>query len=131
MNIEEIAIRLSQQISPDGWLCGSDPVIEYTHALLAELSKDDMPFGYYENGRWSVNVDGGPDKYRKRKEYCGPLFTRPANTAEIEQRVAEALLIAVGEIKCVGQEGLHDFTALNIQAQVLNILISGKWREYL
>ena len=36
------------------------------------------PFGYYENGRWSIVTDGGPDKWRARKEYTGPLYTHPA-----------------------------------------------------
>lgn len=41
--IDEIALNLSQQVSPDGWLCGSDPVLEFTHALLAELAKVSEP----------------------------------------------------------------------------------------
>lgn len=47
-------------------------------ALLAELAKVQEPFGYYENGRWSIVTDGGPDKWRARKEYTGPLYTHPA-----------------------------------------------------
>ena len=47
-------------------------------ALLAELANGQEPFGYYENGRWSIVTDGGPDKWRARKEYTGPLYTHPA-----------------------------------------------------
>lgn len=44
------------------------------------------PFGYYENGRFSVITDGGPDKYRERKGYQGAIYTtpQPDRTAELE-----------------------------------------------
>ena len=51
---------------------------DLAEALLAELAKVQEPFGYYENGRWSIVTDGGPDKWRARKEYTGPLYTHPA-----------------------------------------------------
>ena len=50
---------------------------DLAEALLAELAKVQEPFGYYENGRWSIVTDGGPDKWRARKEYTGPLYTHP------------------------------------------------------
>ena len=45
------------------------------------------PFGYYENGRFSVITDGGPDKYRERKGYQGAIYTtpQPDRVAELEQ----------------------------------------------
>ena len=46
-------------------------------AILNKLSAQE-PFGYYENGRWSIVTDGGPDKWRARKEYTGPLYLHPA-----------------------------------------------------
>ena len=77
--IDKIALRVATQVSPDGWgIYGPDPVIKFARALLAELAKVQDPFGYYENGRWSIVTDGGPDKWRARKKYTGPLYTRPA-----------------------------------------------------
>ena len=45
--------------------------------ILNKMSEQE-PFGYYENGRWSIVTDGGPDKWRARKEYTGPLYLHPA-----------------------------------------------------
>jgi len=41
--IEKIALNEAQKVAPDGWLCGPDPVLEFTHALLAELAKEQEP----------------------------------------------------------------------------------------
>ncbi len=49
------------------------------------------PFGYYENGRFSVITDGGPDKYRERKGYQGAIYTtpQPDRTAELEAALSK------------------------------------------
>jgi len=46
-------------------------------AILNKLSEQ-KPFGYYENGRWSIVTDDGPDKWRARRKYTGPLYTHTA-----------------------------------------------------
>lgn len=43
-------------------------------AVLEKL-KAQEPLGYYENGRFSITVDGGPDKWRERKAYRGAVYT--------------------------------------------------------
>ena len=63
------------------------------------------PFGYYENGRFSVITDGGPDKYRERKGYQGAIYTtpQPDRVAELEAalKVAKAgIEWALSNINC-------------------------------
>lgn len=80
MNKEQILAIIQGGHTTDG---------DLADALLAELAKQSEPFGYYENGRWSIVTDGGPDKWRSRKEYTGPLYTnllpQPDLVAEIER----------------------------------------------
>ena len=50
------------------------------------------PVAYHENGRWSFNSDGGPNKWRERKKYNGPLYTADAilsATKPLRDRIAE------------------------------------------
>ena len=75
--------------SPDSCSgCGADPV-------------ESEPFGYYENGRFSVITDGGLDKYRERKGYQGAIYTtpQPARVAELEA----ALKVARAALECYAE----------------------------
>lgn len=58
-------------IDPDGLAEGFARVIE--SAVLGKL-KAQKPFGYYENGRFSVTAGGGSDKWREHK---GVVYTNP------------------------------------------------------
>ena len=57
-------------------------------SAVIEKLKAQEPFGYYENGRFSITVDGGPDKWRERKAYRGAIYTHPLPPADVV-RVAE------------------------------------------
>lgn len=80
--IAEICVDISQSTSCD---------IAYARAIesaVLEKLKAQEPFGYYENGRFSITVDGGPDKWRERKAYRGAIYTHPLPPADVV-RVAE------------------------------------------
>lgn len=50
------------------------------------------PFGYIESGRYSINTDGGPNAWRKRKAYKGALYTSDqllAVAKPMEDEIAE------------------------------------------
>lgn len=90
--IDKIALRLSQQISPDGWLCGSDPVLEYTHTLLAELSKDIEPVAEVapsNNGSGIISVKWRNNDNVQRLMYGDKLFTNPAIIESLHAQLAE------------------------------------------
>lgn len=44
-------------------------------ALIEKMRKE--PFGHCEDRRVAIEVCGGPDKWRERKSYKGPIFTLP------------------------------------------------------
>ena len=96
--IDEIALRVAKdryvaQHSGTGEGINFANYAEFTHALLAELAKVQEPFGYYENGRWSIVTDGGPDKWRARKEYTGPLYTHQAPSVPEWQPIETAPML--------------------------------------
>ena len=37
--MKEVALQVAQQIAPDGWLCGSGPVLDFAERFLAALPK--------------------------------------------------------------------------------------------
>jgi hypothetical protein len=57
----------------------------YECDAIEAMRQDCEPFGYYENGRWSVSVDGGPDKWRERKAYQGPIYVSPQPLRELSR----------------------------------------------
>lgn len=84
MNVDEIALRVADRLEPRGRTYSPDHYIEFAHALLAELSKDAEPSCIVSDTGIIQNVTDRPLEPRLK------LFTCPDNTAEIEQRVAEA-----------------------------------------
>ena len=101
--------------SPDNCSgCGAGPV-------------ESEPFGYYENGRFSVITDGGPDKYRERKGYQGAIYTtpQPDRTAELEAalKVArDALIDCEGALdECRGYPITYD-TVIETIAKINEVL---------
>lgn len=48
---ESIICDEAQKVSPDGWLCGSDQVIEFAHALLKRVEAE-CEIAYYEYRTW-------------------------------------------------------------------------------
>lgn len=62
---------------------------ESAEAALAELEKQEEPLGYIENGRVSISIDGGPDMWRTRKSYCGPIYARPVPAIPALNHTAE------------------------------------------
>ena len=63
--IDEIAMAVWNETESEcDSRTGRQIITDFTHALLAELAKVQEPFGYYENGRWSIVTDGGPEGYQ-------------------------------------------------------------------
>ena len=86
--IDEIARRVWKDVCKSSSV-GESLAVKYASALLAELSKDAKPIGWW-NGKETAFFEHETDG--PVGEVNIPLFTRPipANTAEIEQRVVEA-----------------------------------------
>ncbi len=120
--IDEIALRVAEKLEPRGRTYSPDHYIEFAHALLAELSKQE-PVAYVSTDECGMaefveahfgNIDGGqlpfPDS--------APLFTHPLPVEEIEQQVAEAIA------KMINTAGTYEasFLADNV--------VGGNWREY-
>lgn len=133
--LDEIAIILAttnsecirKNVSPE-------QAVVFAHALLAELSKDVEPVAYLYQGvngnDWHNNrviarttQECGRNQYPNSWKEIGPLFTRPipANTAEIEQQVAEACISACKDSYSNG----------DMMLDAIYDLDQGKWREYL
>ena len=127
-NIDEIALKLAHRKCTIYDHVPTDMGIKYSFSehhlvdfarvlladpeLLAELSKDAEPLGTAGQlmDDYVLAKSGLPEDTL--------LFTRPANTAEIEQRVAEA---CANYIKAM----VSNRPALSEQ------LVEGKWRKYL
>lgn len=88
--IDEIALRVAEKLEPRGRTYSPDHYIEFAHALLAELSKDE-PVGWMTTGGGIAKDKAFFIELGFADRKLTPLFTRPipANTAEIDQRVAE------------------------------------------
>ncbi|MFZ2974929.1 MAG: hypothetical protein WA049_20060 [Ferribacterium limneticum] len=179
--IDEIALRVAKEM-PNGflWSEGCDhesgiiesEVIDFTHALLAELSKDarSVAWGISVEGEMCdayINKDACVSEFDRRNRLYPdtprilvelfpnpapviaseqkpvgyfyydhgllrqagdsatfdahfPLFTSPPNTADIEQRTAEACA------KLAERDHPPETTSV-----VSEMIRSGKWREYL
>jgi len=109
-------------------------LIDFAHALLAELKKDAVPRAwiYYPKGACEkyvtytnpASLDLG--KQADRIAYIEPLFTSPPSTADIEQRVAEAI------VKMIVDEYVAETDyAIGVVHVIKAKVRHGKWREYL
>ena len=133
MNIEErnnlFQIALIEHLGPSVLTGGNMSTYEIAEtmfnagcdALLAELSKEAAPVIASEQKPVAEYV--GASVIQVIADYIEPgtkLFTSPPNTAEIEQRVAEACA------KLAECDHPPETTSV-----VSEIIRSGKWREYL
>mgnify|MGYP000382589960 CR=1 FL=1 len=57
-------------------------------AWKAEIEKQE-PVGSVFQGNISFNTDGGPDNWRNRKEYSGPVFAAPVSVEKLRQALAD------------------------------------------
>ncbi len=182
MNIEEIALRVAQQ------LCSEQPpamqygvnaefTINFAHAILAELSKDAEPsFWQWQDSDYVHHFTTNPTKapeyatkyfthpapviaseqkpvaYLSRHFASGtldldiegagskdgwsaafPVFTSPPNTADIEQRVAEACA-KMADDKDVERTDycMHVYEeGEQYKSDLIADIKASKWKEYL
>ena len=126
--MKEVALQVAQQIAPDGWLCGSGPVLDFAERFLAALPKPEPSAALealedmddFARMNCSVEPIGA---YSVLKRFI--MNTEPQDTAAIEQRVAEACA------KVIRSEGIgfaDDDEELN---RIAALIDSGKWRKYL
>lgn len=117
MNIDEIALRVAEQIEQRGRTYSPDHYIDVVKLVLAELSKDAEPVAVIRNSH-QIDFIGCKDLPARTE-----LFTSPHNTVDIEQRVVEAFVMKFK--RHVGGDGefwLHELEGF---------CEDGKWREYL
>lgn len=129
MNVDEIALRVADRLEPRGRTYSPDHYIEFAHALLAELSKDAAPVIASEQKpvAWVDVIDRheGPYNFNGLELLDSGkhlLFTSPPNTADIEQRVAEACANVLERLAWRVKPASAN--------EVAEELRSGKWREY-
>ena len=126
--LDEIARRVWKDVCKSSSV-GESLAVKYASALLAELSKDAKPIGWW-NGKETAFFEHETDG--PVGEVNIPLFTRPipANTAEIEQRVVEACKKAVLsehlEYVTDSDGAIAYDNAIDYAANAIS-----KWREYL
>ena len=95
MNIKEIALKVASELDFSGPIAIS-PLpdhlyIDFAEALIAELAKQNEPIGAIQNGKFQWNTDGGPEKWRARKDFSGKLYTLPPTAEQIANETAEAI----------------------------------------
>lgn len=83
----EIALRVGRDIAQTMQLNEPEGFLEFATRLLAALPKPD-PVGNLNNGKFFWNTKGGPDKWRDRQNYDGPLYaeapiTQPASDYDL------------------------------------------------
>ena len=124
MDIKEIALKVGAQGLPiEGTahkycmldFCSKEVLIEFAEALIAEIAKQNEPIGAIQNGKFQWNTDGGPEKWRARKDFSGKLYTVPPTAEQIANETAEA----IAEY-CRNQD--HYCLATEIE--------SGAWKEF-
>lgn len=120
MNIDEIAKKVWNEVSKSSTV-GERISVKFAHALLAELSKQE-PFCWYSLRGGHVTKDSqiGKIAWPSIGYQTIPLFTSPPNTAEIEQRPAEAILKFICHRGAIGPDG-----------KLARDIAKGEWREYL
>ena len=115
MDIKEIALKL---LAKDYFrLCQEDKtfLIEFAEILIAEIAKQNEHIGTIQNRKFQCNIDGGPEKWRARKDFSGKLYTFPPTAEQIANETAEA----IAEY-CRNQD--HYCLATEIE--------SGAWKEF-
>lgn len=126
--IDEIALRVADEVFTGNCEDNSE-ILAFTNALLtapdllAELSKDAEPVAEYV----------GASVIQVLADYIEPgtpLFTSPPNTADIEQRVAEACAKYCDNLKTYHVETGRPVLA-SVAEHAAHYLRGGKWREYL
>lgn len=75
--------------------------VELVREVVARLQQEAEPFGEYSHGKLSVAIAGGPDAWRERKAYNGPLYAfPPAQPAQSADRklydAANAVMARLG-----------------------------------
>jgi len=92
MDIKEIAERIARDMAD--FPIVHQPYeyqIKFAEALIAELAKQNEPIGAIQNGKFRWSIDGGPEKWRARKEFSGKLYTIPPTAEQIANETAEAI----------------------------------------
>lgn len=115
MNIDEIALRVAEQIEQRGRTYSPDHYIDVVKLVLAELSKDAEPVAVIRNSH-QIDFIGCKDLPTRTE-----LFTHSLPAADIKQRVAEVFVTKFK--RHVGGDGefwLHELE---------NFCKDGKWRE--
>lgn len=100
MDIKEIALKAGYSTVPAYWLSDEKPIacstsnfeklVSFAEALIAELAKGNEHIGAIQNGKFQWNTDGGPEKWRARKDFSGKLYTFPPTAEQIANETAEA-----------------------------------------
>lgn len=117
MNIDEIALRVAEQIEQRGRTYSPDHYIDVVKLVLAELSKDAEPVAVIRNSH-QIDFIGCKDFFVRIE-----LFISLYNPVDIKQQLAEAFVMKFK--RHVGGDGefwLHELE---------NFCKDGKWREYL
>ena len=121
--LDEIALRVAEKHrAPQGHIqMSATEFVAEVNSLLAELSKDMEPFGWWHQAETEEESDFHLADSRAGEDCktCIPLFTHPANIAEIEQRVAEAIA------KMINTADTYEASFLADKVTV------GEWSEYL
>ena len=152
MNIEEIALRVAseegamRQIRHRGvdgieyHFETGEELIAFAHALLAELSKEaapviaseQKPVAHLSRHFASDTLDIGNEGAGSKNGWSAafPVFTSLPNTADIEQRVAEACA-KMRDKQAENLRKLGFFSDADIHSDGAEAIRSGKWREYL
>ena len=85
LNIKEIALKIADSLRNkiDGisHMQSNQGLVRFAEALIAEIAKQNEHIGAIQNGKFQWNTDGGPEKWRARKDISGKLYTFPP-TAE-------------------------------------------------
>ena len=135
--IDEIALRVKLRSILKHHGIGPDGVIEGDlMAAFAELSKDAEPAGYQRRLRYKTDAQWeqcatheATDFWDVRPEYeYRKIFTHPANTAEIEQRISELETINA-KLKLEAQIHAQEATTANATIAEIYQFVTGSTGE--
>lgn len=125
-NLKDIALRVAGEVTGNKFMA-IFPITDFAEALLAEIAKENEPVGYIQNGKLQWNTNGGPDKWRKRKDYTGAIYAYPPSTEHIENRVAEACAV-LAETPVSGEQ---DDITMAAKDRIAKSFRRMAWKEYL
>lgn len=122
MDIKEIALNIAKKmrdsVYPNPYISES-AAVEFAEALIAEIAKQNEHIGAIQNGKFRWSIDGGPEKWRARKEFSGKLYTIPPTAEQIANETAEAIASFV------------DTTATyDTSKEIAGAIRSGAWKEF-